>query len=258
MMNGLENWAINAYADGELDPVERANVERMLNDEPEARRVLDGIQRQKAALKQAYDKTLGEPLPHSLAAQVNRRVTSRFWRFGPFAAVAASVAMLLLGGAGGYLIADQTGSILQADMARRAIVAHEVYSVEVKHPVEVAAADTEHLQKWLSKRLGAPLPIPDIADRGFTFLGGRLLASEDRPAAQLMYEDASKRRLTIYVTSNPSHGEESLRVREKDKIISCYWVDGDFAMAVTAADMPYDDMMKLAEHIYDLVEKAEG
>lgn len=254
MINGLENWAINAYADGELDSAERASVERLIAESADDQRVLRNVLKQKEALKQAYDMTLDETIPASLLATAKGHNS---WRMGPMSAAAASLVLLLLGGLGGWYVASETGSVLQADLARRAIVAHQVYSVEVKHPVEVLAADSAHLQKWLSKRLGAELPIPQLADKGFTLLGGRLLASEDRPAGQLMYEDQNKRRITIYVTSNPTHGEQSLQVRENGSVVSCYWVDGDFAMAVTA-DMPRDEMMKLAEHIYDLVEKHEG
>jgi anti-sigma factor RsiW len=251
MMNGLENWAINAYADGELDPVEHANVERLLANNPDARRVLEGIERQKAALKRSYDGTLSEPLPHSLAAQVNGGGTRKL---GPYAAMAASIAMLVLGAAGGWLLAHETGSTLVADTGRRAINAHEVYAVEVKHPVEVAASESEHIKKWLTKRIGTEIKIPDLAKHGYTFIGGRLLAAEDRPAGQLMYEDASKNRLTVFVASNPGEGEETIHIREKSGLISCYWAEHDLAMAITGA-MPRDHMMKLAQDIYDQMEE---
>jgi anti-sigma factor RsiW len=251
MMNGLENWAINAYADGELDPVERANVERLLDNNPDARRVLEGIERQKAALKFTYDGTLSEPLPNSLAATVQGSGTRKL---GPYAAMAASIGMLVLGIAGGWYMAHETGSTLVADTGRRAINAHEVYAVEVRHPVEVAASESEHITKWLTKRIGIQVKIPDLSSFGYTFIGGRLLAAEDRPAGQLMYEDANKKRLTVFVASNPGAGEETIHVREKGTLISCYWAEHDFAMAVTG-DLPFENMMKLARDIYDQMEE---
>ena len=42
--------------------------------------------------------------------------------------------------------------------------------------------------QWLSKRLGRPLVVPDLAAVGFRLMGGRLLPAEDGPAAQFMYE----------------------------------------------------------------------
>lgn len=246
-MNGLENWAINAYADGELDPVERANIERLLETDADARRVLEGIERQKRALKANYDSVLDEPIPPALLAAVSGQKSRTF---APLAAIAASLVMLTLGAAGGWYTAHETGSALVADTGRRAINAHEVYAVEVKHPVEVAANESEHISKWLSKRIGTAIKIPDLAASGYTFIGGRLLAAEDRPAGQLMYEDINKKRLTVFVAANPGTGEETIHVQEKAGLISCYWAENKLAFAVTG-EMSRDAMMKLANEIYD-------
>lgn len=251
MMNGLENWAINAYADGELDAAERAAVEKQLAESADARRVLDNIQRQKAALHGAFDGILKEPIPHSLARTVQGSAKRRF---GPFAAIAASLAMLTIGGGLGWFAAHETGSTLVANIGRRAIVAHEVYAVEVKHPVEVDASQSDHIKMWLGKRIGTPIKIPNLAAAGYTFIGGRLLAAEDRPAGQLMYEDANKKRISIFLSSNAGKVENSIQVREKDKLVSCYWADHDLAMAITG-ELPRDAMMKLANDIYDQMEK---
>jgi anti-sigma factor RsiW len=252
MVNGLENWAINAYADGELDAAERAAVEKQLADNPDARRVLENFQRQKAALHAAYDSVLGEAVPHSLQRTVQGGGTRRL---GPYAAMAASLAMLAIGGSIGWFAARNTEGTPVFDLARRAIVAHEVYSVEVKHPVEVPASDSEHLQAWLSKRVGSPFKIPDLSSHGFALIGGRLLAAEDRPAGQLMFENATKERITIFVSSNTGQAEQALQVREVGKHISCYWQDGPLSVAVTA-DLPRDEMMTIANHIYAQLEES--
>jgi anti-sigma factor RsiW len=51
----------------------------------------------------------------------------------------------------------------------------------------------------LSKRLGRQLVVPDLAVAGFRLMGGRLLPAEDGPAAQFMYENANRDRLTLYL-----------------------------------------------------------
>ncbi len=252
MMDGLENWAINAYADGELDVTERAAVEKQLADNLDARRVLDNIQRQKAALKRAFDPVLQQPLPHSLASTVSGRGTRRL---GPYAAMAASAAMLALGTGLGWFAAHESGSTLVADIGKRAIVAHEVYAVDVKHAVEVDASQSDHIKMWLGKRIGTPISIPNLAVAGYTFIGGRLLAAEDRPAGQLMYEDANKKRISIFLASNPSGREDSIHVREKDKLVSCFWAEPNLAMAITG-EMSKEEMMKIANFIYDEMEKS--
>ena len=86
-------------------------------------------------------------------------------------------------------------------------VAHAVYTPEVRHPVEVHADQEAHLTAWLSKRLGAPLKPPALADAGYQLVGGRLLPGATGSVAQFMYEDASHQRLTLYVQPRSSSAQ---------------------------------------------------
>ena len=51
-------------------------------------------------------------------------------------------------------------------IAREAALAHVAYVPEVRHPVEVTAAEEKHLVAWLSKRLDAPLRAPSLVSPG--------------------------------------------------------------------------------------------
>ncbi|MCG5073921.1 anti-sigma factor family protein [Paraburkholderia tagetis] len=86
--------------------------------------------------------------------------------------------------------------------ARRADVAYAVYSPEVRHPVEVGAADEAHLVAWLSKRLGTQLAVPPLGEYGYALVGGRLLPGAAGPAAQFMYQNHAGARLTLYVSAS--------------------------------------------------------
>jgi anti-sigma factor RsiW len=251
MLETVENWALHAFADGELGGDERKAMEKMLADNEEARKALSSISHQKYELRKAYGVAVDEKLPASLVATALGRNTRVFL---PFAAIAATVALVLIGGAGGWYAAQHSESLQAASLERRALIAHEVFSVEVKHPFEVAAADQQHLQNWLSKRLGAEFKIPDLSAQGLTLLGGRLLAGENSPAGQLMYEAADKQRLTVFVSANDDGKSEALRLEEHGQFITCYWRDGKLAMAVTG-EMAKDDMMALAKNIYDQMDK---
>ncbi len=247
----VENWALHAFADGELEGDERKTMERLLVENEEARKALAAITYQKAELRKAYGNTIDEAVPLSLLASAQRRSSRGIL---PYAAMVASVSLVLLGGFGGWYAAHQSGSLQAADLARRALIAHEVFSVEVKHPFEVAANEQDHLQKWLSKRVGAEFKIPDLNTDGFALLGGRLLAGENSPAGQLMYEAEDKQRLTVFIRANDDGKDEALRLEENGQFITCYWRDGKLAMAVTG-EMARDDMMALAKNIYDQMDK---
>jgi anti-sigma factor RsiW len=248
----IEQWALHAYADGELEAHERVEVERHLETDLQARAVLDSIRREKAAMHAAFDTALTEPVPYGLLAAA-RGQSQR--RLGPWAAIAASIALFAVGVGGGWLGAMQSLPNAMDMMSKRALVAHEVYANDVKHSVEVAAVESEHLQKWLSKRIGADIKIPDLTESGYTFLGGRLLAAEERPAGQLLFEDQAKHRVAVFVTLNPEHNDIPMQVEQRGKLWGCYWMDGKFGLAVTG-DLPKDEMLALAKDIYEQLEKS--
>src|SRR5262249_61286155 len=110
--------------------------------------------------------------------------------------------------------------------ARRAAVAHIVYSPEVRHPVEVGADQEAHLVAWLSKRLGAQLKVPHLGSLGYTLVGGRLLPGERGPVAQFMYQDGKGQRLTLYVRVNADESRETaFRFAQENSIGVFYWLD---------------------------------
>lgn len=133
---------------------------------------------------------------------------------------------------------------------RDALAAHVVYAPEVRHPVEVAAAQHEHLVQWLSKRLGTSLTVPSLEAVGWSLVGGRLLPGTEGARAQLMYQDASGARMTLYVAdAGPTAGETAFRYDREDGVSTFYWIDGRFGYALTGqADRAR--LLTLAEEVY--------
>ena len=93
-----------------------------------------------------------------------------------------------------------------------------VYVGERRHAVEVWAKEERHLVKWLSKRLKYEVKVPYLADAGFRLVGGRLVADEGTPAAQFMYEDAVKRRFTLYTRRTRDNGDPAFKFEGRDGI----------------------------------------
>lgn len=249
MFEVVENWALHAFADGELDADEHKAMERLLSENEDARKALAAINYQKSELRKAYGPVVEEPVPMVLLLTAQGRSGSGRL---PYAAVAASVALLLVGGALGWGVSQYDGAG-PINIARRALVAHEVYTGEQRHAVEVAANERDHLQAWLSKRVGAAFTVPNLEAAGYPLLGGRLLAAENSPAGQLMYEKADKKRLTIFVSANVSGKDEPVKWSWSDKLVTCYWSEGKLALAVTG-EMSKDEMTALAKNIYEQME----
>jgi anti-sigma factor RsiW len=249
-MMALENWALHAYADGELDGSERADVERLLAQSPEARAELEAIKRQKQMIKSSFSDVADEPLPAALLRST-RSSPRRLW-FSP-ATLAAAIALLAVGAGSGWMASKRANEMSGSTLAERALSAYEVYAVEVKHPVEVPASEQDHLQTWLSKRVGAPFKAPDLASEGYQLLGGRLLADGARPAGLLVYEDAQKRRMTIFVAANAQKDSSPVELDTKGKLVICYWRDADLVYAFVGEKTP-EDMRRLATLAHDKFE----
>jgi len=247
----IDEWALHAYADGEVADDQRAEIEAFLTGDAEAGRRIETWRQQKRILHQAFDGVLEEPIPPSLSAALKGGGS---WRSRPYLAMAAALLLFILGGAAGWFAALDTDNAQLRSIADQAITAHRIYTAEVRHPVEVGAAEQAHLQAWLSKRIGADFVIPNLSAEGYTLLGGRLLTANDRPAAQLMFEDASRKRITVFFAADPAAGHEtSLQVERSGSVIACYWLDGKLGFVV-AGEMELDPMMKLARAIYDQLE----
>jgi anti-sigma factor RsiW len=140
-------------------------------------------------------------------------------------------------------------------LARRAAVAHAVYSPEVRHPVEVGADDEQHLVTWLSKRLGAKVRAPKLDEVGMSLVGGRLLPGDSGPVALFMYQSQNGRRLTLYMrTEAASNRETAFRYVRENNVGVFYWIDREMGYALSSADLSKDELLRLANLVYKQLE----
>lgn len=241
----IEDWALQAFADGELDASECEALNQRLANDPAARADVEAWRRQKALLKSAFDPVVGEPIPSGIRAALSRHRRRGLMAFP----IAAGIALLVIGAVAGWLAAQWPAPSQALAFTDSAILAHEVYTKENRHAVEVAANDSDHLVTWLSRRVGSKLVIPDLKAKGFELLGGRLLATDQGPAAQLMYEDASKRRITVFLIASKKNTETKFLITEKDGVTACYWLDGPLGFVI-AGEMPRPQLMELATSVY--------
>jgi anti-sigma factor RsiW len=184
---------------------------------------------QTAALKRAFDPVMTEPIPARM-----------YMRRPPWIGYARAAMLVAVGIAIGlgapYLRTKpaETQASAGPPLAMRAARAHAIYASEVRHPVEVDASQQDHLVKWLSKRLGLELKVPVLASEGFELLGGRLLPSPEGPVAQFMYQDASGKRLTLYVTKrNRADNLTAFRFAKEGPVSVFYWIDRDCGYALS-------------------------
>ena len=133
--------------------------------------------------------------------------------------------------------------------ARRAAVAHVVYSPDARRPVEVGADQEQALVNWLTKRMGTPVHPPALSALGYELIGGRLLPGEHAPVAQFMYAAPGGQRLTLYVTHEAAGKDAAFKFGREGEVNVFYWVEGAFGYAISAgADRA--ELLRVSEEVY--------
>lgn len=244
---------LQAYVDGRLSEDRHAAVEARLARDPVQAAEVEALKVQNETLRGLYAHVGREEIPARLSPyRIDARLRqgrTQVWRMAAAAAllVAAGIAAGWIGRA--YL----AGQRPNVSLVGEAMAAHSLYTREVRHAVEVKADQEEHLTTWLSNRLDRTLIIPDLRQDGMTFVGGRLLPAAEGPAAQLMYEDASGKRVTLYVVPSAQATETSLRYMAANDLQSFLWSDNSLDCALTG-DLPRAQLQKIAMSAYEQFE----
>ncbi len=241
---------LNAFVDGELTADERAEMEALLAAAPAEAGLARDFRDLNEAMRARYASRLEEPVPPAML-QLLRRVPR--WP-GALAtrqaALAAALLIALAAGMAGYFVRGLLEPRRpEAAFVTTAIGAHTVYVPEVRHPVEVGAAEEAHLVQWLTKRIGANVRAPALANLGWKLVGGRLLPDHGLPAAQFMYEDGTGRRLTLYIRKETGLNNTAFQFTERDGFGAFYWIDRPLAYAL-AGRLGRPELTALANAVY--------
>lgn len=273
-ISSVSDDELHAFVDGQLALERGATIDDLLKREPALAARVTSWRVQRDELRQLHLGLLDEPIPapllKALGARSARHAAQSVWtRWGGMAAGFA------IAFGAGWLVNAQwplshgttlakapgpgpapTGALASREFVHAASVAHAVYAPEKRHPVEVAAAEQQHLVQWLSKRLDRPLKVPDLSSEGYSLVGGRLLPGDEGARAQFMFESATGERVTLYIgaldaaaSASTQSRETAFRFTSEGPVPSFYWVDHGFGYAV-AGKLPRDALMKLATVTY--------
>jgi anti-sigma factor RsiW len=173
---------------------------------------------------------------HPKTAELERQLAQRLRhsRLTPWLQRSAAVALLLTIGWWGHTLFEEHLGVRLPPVVVEAAQAHQVFATDPQRPVEITATATADMVRWFSHHLGKPVRIPSLEEVGLRLIGGRLLSAEDGPAAQLIYEDKSGRRLTLCLSSEPNEVGPEVQIAEVDGLTAGYWQDDDLTYALVA------------------------
>jgi anti-sigma factor RsiW len=194
-----------AYVDGELDPAQLREIDRLLTGDPQMRYKVRRLRETAALLRAACAESHFQKVPDRLMALVEKRSMSARtpWLRRM---MAASVLLISLAGADHlldhHIWRDETVATAGSRQVMLDEIAayHLVYARQTEHLAEVPAERREHIEAWLGSLLNRTLKVPDLSSQGLKFEGARLLAIDAYPVAQLLWSREHGDPIAICVT----------------------------------------------------------
>jgi anti-sigma factor RsiW len=233
-----DEFQLNAYCDGELDPVSVNEFERRLAMDE----ALKSRYNRLLSLRQAVRSLPQADLPPGLQARIQSRLDAerpsnvtvlrrRTWSYRALAAAAVFGAVL---SSSVMMTVEQFG---QRENVANQVVAGHIRSLLAPQPFDMASSDRHTVKPWFTARLPASPQVPDLAAQGFALLGGRVDVIGHDPVATIVYKHAAH---TVSLTTLRPGQSVSEQTIAGYNIRS--WSDPDFTY-VAVSDLPSADLV---------------
>jgi anti-sigma factor RsiW len=228
---------LNAYCDGELDPVSANEFERRLAGDE----ALKARYNRLLSLRRAVRSLPQIDLPPSLQARIQSRLDAerpsnvtvlrpRSWSFQALAAAAVF----------GAVISSSVMMTIERYDQRESVasqtVAGHIRGLLAPQPFDIASSDRHTVKPWFTARLPASPQVPDLAAQGFALLGGRVDVIGHDPVATIVYKHAAHTVSLTTLRPGQSVSEQTIagyNVRS--------WSDADFSY-IAVSDLPSADL----------------
>ena len=183
MTNPEQIFEIDAYADGEVDPVRAIEIEKSMAQRPELRQRYESILNLRAALRET---AAGERPSDLLERRINRAVGGVRPIATGWAALAASFLF-------GLVVAAALTWIMfvpRSPALAEAIVSAHMRSLLADQPIDVASSDRHTVKPWLARKVPQSPDVVDLSASGFPLIGGRVDVIDGNPVATIVYGHA--------------------------------------------------------------------
>lgn len=235
MADDIDENDLHAFLDGQLDDRQTRTVIAWLEANPAAQERLRAFAEHKLLVGAAIGDVSWTGTPAIAAKQTpasvrRRAITAWLMR------VAAAAVLFLAGWTSNDVLRDGQIGDMPA-YARDAVISHELFAEDRLRPVELPGNRRDEIVRWLSRKLGEPVQIPEMHPIGLNLVGARLQTAEG-PVAQLVYEDAKGHRLTLSIAPDETDAPPDLSLSEIDGYVVGYWRGQRFAYALVGRSTP--------------------
>jgi anti-sigma factor RsiW len=235
---------LDAYFDGELDPVRSVEVDDHLQACLECRSIQTQLKAMRTALQRPgiYFKP-----PEGLEARirtsvgVDKRESFPWWQW---AAVAAGVAAVFLS----LWLSIRAIQRPTADNGiAREVVSGHVRSLMADHLTDVPSSDQHTVKPWFNGKLDFAPVVKDLADSGFPLIGGRLDYLNERPVAALLYK---RNRHPINLFEWPASAVQQPRAATMKGFNLIHWEESGMTFWAIS-DLNAHELNQFVEHLRD-------
>ena len=210
---------LNAYLDGELDPIEATRFEQRLAADAKLNAQVEKLR----ALRVALRSDLAEDVP---SVELRRSITAKLrlpradansWR-----ALAASfmIGALLAGVASLGALNYRTGD----DVAEEIVSAH-IRALMAPQPMDVASSDHHTVKPWFNGKLAFAPTVVDLSAKGFPLVGARIDVVRVAPVASLVYSHG-KHLISLTEMPNTRGAPAPVTSHSEQGYLALSWSDG--------------------------------
>ncbi len=240
---------MDAYLDGELDPVTSQKAEEHLRDCPKCEQAYEVETAMAHAISRAAPYYKAPPelreriqvsLREAIGAPVSRAGTAadsfpvrrpEAVRRGVFfdmpwnwLALAAAIALAAIVASSFLPKPWQPGA--EKFLATQLIASH-VRSLMADHLTDVASSDQHTVKPWLDVKLDFAAPVVDLSGDGFPLIGGRLDYLDNHSVAALVYQ-RRKHFINLFIWPTTPADSKEQKMVEREGYHLVHWADGDF------------------------------
>jgi anti-sigma factor RsiW len=183
-MNNPERiYEIDAYADGELDPMRAIEIEKLMAEKPELRQRYESILNLRTALRMAAAQDRPSDLLRPRIQRAVGRLTPIATRW-PALAASFLVGIMVAAALAWVLFVPRSPAL--AEM----IVSAHMRSLLAAQPIDVASSDRHTVKPWLARKVPQSPDVVDLTQSGFPLIGGRVDVIGGDPVATIVYGHA--------------------------------------------------------------------
>ncbi|RFP13704.1 MULTISPECIES: anti-sigma factor [unclassified Duganella] len=182
---------LSAYLDDELSVADRRQLEAHLSGCADCSAALEELEALRGRIgMEASRHAAPEYLKHRIHAALRAEPTHRPRRASPRAWPWAWINLGLTGAATAAFAVTLTlylGQPSANERIEQELVASHFRALMPNHLADVASTDQHTVKPWFAGKLDFSPPVFDLAEQGYTLVGGRLDYLQQRPVAALAY-----------------------------------------------------------------------